>query len=184
MDRFYFLSINFAPCAGIVFLFIFLSFNDTQERHIKRVFFWLAVLELVELAAYSVQLWAAARPGFDLLHGFLSAFGYAIRPVLLYLILLLNGRADSRRLSRIALALPLVVNACAAFAVWLAGLSLFEGQSGRSVPTLLVEMPYLALMFYLTLYPGGGPDAAARPALAGGRGDDRHRRRVVLCHRR
>lgn len=118
MEIYDFIAINFAAGVGILFLFIFVFTNTTLNKQIRKIFFTLIMLELLELIFYSLELWTATFAEPVMARTLLSALGYAIRPMLLYLILLLMMRNCTNKKHFIVLAIPLVINTlivCSAF---------------------------------------------------------------------
>ena len=70
-----FITINYAPLTGLLFLLIFLISVEETDQTIKKIFFSLWLFELVELLAYSAELWTASFTRPTYLRILLSAIG-------------------------------------------------------------------------------------------------------------
>lgn len=113
-----FLAGNFAPFISIVFLLIFLRENTLLENNIKRSFYLLIAFEVIELIAYNIELWTVTFPDPTFLRMLMSAIGYTIRPLLVYIIVSLNTRKIKKRLADYLLLIPAALNMLAAFSVF------------------------------------------------------------------
>lgn len=113
-----YLSLNFAPVTGIVFLLIFLRQNSSLDKRIKHIFYALVSLELLEILTYSLELWTSTFEHPTFLRVLLSVIGYIVRPILIYLIVILHLRTNNQKYLKQIAAIPMVVNAvviCSAF---------------------------------------------------------------------
>lgn len=113
-----YLTINYAPVIGLACLLIFLVGNAYLEKSIKNKFYWLVGLEVIEITAYSLELWTSTFVETTVLRIFLSAIGYSIRPVVVYLILLLALRSYTGTAYKKILAIPLIINVLVAFSAF------------------------------------------------------------------
>ncbi len=109
---------NLAPCICIIFLLIFLFENTLLEKNIKKTFYLLIVLELVELIAYNIELWTVTFAEPTILRMLMSAIGYTLRPLLVYVIVRLNTRSIKNRIFNYLLIIPAVLGMLAAFSVF------------------------------------------------------------------
>lgn len=113
-----YLTINFAPISGLLFLTIFLLANSNLEQKIKKIFFLLIGLEYVEIASFSLELWTSTFEKYTAWRTLWSAIGYSVRPILLYLIFLLAARNSKNTFFKKVLTIPLVLNILAAFSAF------------------------------------------------------------------
>ena len=113
-----YLTINYAPVIGLVCLLIFLVGNAYLEKSIKTKFYWLLALEVIEIAAYSLELWTSTFVEPTKFRVFLSAIGYSMRPIVVYLILLLALRSYTGTTYKKILAIPLIFNVLVAFSAF------------------------------------------------------------------
>lgn len=118
MDLGFFVTINYAPCIGILFMFLFLQINGRTDKVIRNAFLWLLLFEFVELVVYSLELVTAMRTEPSMLRILLSAIGYTLRPVLVYLLIRLNVRDKVTHRKEILVTIPLMLNAIAAFSAF------------------------------------------------------------------
>lgn len=118
MDLEFLVTINYAPCIGILFMLLFLQFNGRVSRVIRNTFLWLLAFEFVELVVYSLELLTAVGTEPSMLRILLSAIGYTLRPILAYLLILLNMRDGITRKKVILTVIPLLVNGVVAFSAF------------------------------------------------------------------
>lgn len=110
MYQYDFISINFAPCVGIMFLLFFLSENSRMNTKIKNMFYLLICLEILEMIAYNWELVTSTYDHSTFLRILLSVIGYSVRPFLLYIIMLITMRNNRNRRLQIALSVPGIIN--------------------------------------------------------------------------
>lgn len=125
MDAATFFSGNLVPCAGLLFLLFFLRENQTLNPDIKRNFYHIIILEFIEMAAYNAELWTAAFSKPTVLRILLSAIGYSLRPIFVYMLLMIELRYQKRCHKKIILAVPLVINAVIAFSALFTDIAYF-----------------------------------------------------------
>ena len=113
-----FFSGEFYPIHQHCFLLIFLRENTLLENNIKRSFYLLIALEVIALIAYNIELWTVTFPDPTFLCMLMSAIGYTIRPLLVYVIVSLNTRKTKNRLAYYLLLIPAALNMLAAFSVF------------------------------------------------------------------
>lgn len=80
---------NFAPLVGILFLIIALFRNETLEAEEKKYAKLILVTELAELVAYNLELVTESWDHPTALRIILSGIGYSLRPLILYLFIML-----------------------------------------------------------------------------------------------
>ncbi|MDD6655681.1 MAG: hypothetical protein PUE95_00020 [Lachnospiraceae bacterium] len=112
------ISNNFAPIAGLLFLFIFLLSYKTEDKEKKDIFILLCFLEIIELVVYNAELWIATFEEPTKWRILLSAVGYSIRPFLLLGILQIFLRLKVTDKKFLLLAAPAFLNVIAAFSAF------------------------------------------------------------------
>ena len=90
------LLINFAPSAGILFLLIFLYHNATLEKQIKRAFFLLLGLEVLDMLVVTGELKLATLPEPTTVRLFLAALNYALIPLMVYMTVMMGIREKEK----------------------------------------------------------------------------------------
>ena len=113
-----YLTINYTAVVGIVFLLIFLHFNASLDRKIKHIFHILILTEFIEMVVYSLELWTTTFTHLSPFRLWFSAIGYAVRPLILCLIVMLATRNESVERFPKLFFLPAALNAAAAFSVF------------------------------------------------------------------
>ena len=144
-----YLTINFAPVAGLIFLSIFLLANSYLEQKIKNIFFLLIGLEALEALAYSLELWTSTFHTFTYWRILLSALGYTLRIMLVYFIFQLAARNNSQRYAKKIWMLPMLLNTAIAFSAFFTDISYSYTPSNHFKRGPLEFFPYAVLFFYL-----------------------------------
>lgn len=143
------LIIDFAPLAGILFLLLFLRFNSSLEKEVKKIFYLLVNLELLELLLYSAELYTASFSEPTVVRTLLSAMGYTVRPVLIYLILQLTLQNEHKTWKHKLLILPLVFNIIVAFSALFTDIAYTYDADNVFVRGPLGFTTHVVLLFYL-----------------------------------
>lgn len=146
-----YLTISFAPAAGILFLAIFLYYNSTLEQQAKKTFYVLVGLEFLDLIAFNIELYFAAMPDPTLIRVLLSAFGHSTSPVMIYLILKLTIRKWEKTWEQVLLVLPLIINTIAAFSAVFTDLVFSYNMSNEFIRGPLGYIMNVVLLLYLVL---------------------------------
>ena len=108
-------TINFFPIIGTAFLAIFIWRNSHLEPRIRRTFYLLLALVLVELCVYNLELIYTASSINNKLMTAITALGYTLRPLMMYFMLSLILRSESTAKVKIPLFIPVVINTLFAF---------------------------------------------------------------------
>lgn len=144
-----YITINFVPLAGLLFLVIFLLSNRKMDKKIRQIFLLLAGLELVELLLYSLELWTASFAKPTVWRILLSALGYGIRPVMIFFILQLAARTRLSGRKCLALAIPAFVNIAVVFSAFFTGFAFSYTEDNKFVRGPLGYVPHVVLLIYL-----------------------------------
>ena len=146
-----YLTINFSSIAGFVFLLIFLYANSSLDIRIKKTFYLLIFVEFIEMAAYSLELWTTTFDTLSPLRLWLSAIGYAVRPVIFCLILMLTLRNTERQRFSKLLYIPAAVNVVGAFSVFFTDIVYFYTPDNQFHRGPLGYLTYVVVILYLIL---------------------------------
>lgn len=144
-----YLTINFAPVAGLIFLLIFLLANSNLEQKIKNIFFLLIGLEALEALVYSLELWTSTFEDFTRWRTLLSAVGYSLRPMIIYFIFHLAARNSSEKFAKKIWALPMLLNIVISFSAFVTDMAYSYTPSNRFLRGPLGYAPHAVLFFYL-----------------------------------
>lgn len=103
-------TINFFPIIGTAFLAIFIWRNSYLEPRIRKIFYFLITLSVTELCVYNLELIYTGSSINNKLMTIITIMGYILRPLMLYLLLLLILRSESNARIKIPLFIPFVIN--------------------------------------------------------------------------
>ena len=142
-------TINFTSVVGFFFLLIFLYANASLEAKIKRIFYVLIFLEFVEALTYSLELWTTTFETLSPLRLWLSAIGYAVRPYIFCLMLMLAMRnKGEKRLSKV-IYIPAIINTLTAFSVFFTDIVYSYTLDNQFVRGPLGYITYIVVILYL-----------------------------------
>ena len=144
-----FLTINFFPVIGSLFLFIFIWRNSYLEKNVRIIFYSLIVIDLVELVTFNLE---CVLPGTGCNSMFLTAmtcFGYILRPIMLYLYIMLVLRDDSRMRVKYLLFVPLIINALFAASGFFTDIAYNYDANNEFHRGPLGWFPHIIMIFYL-----------------------------------
>ncbi len=144
-----FIQNNFFIIVNIFFMLVFLRTNTVFEKEITRRFFvsiiLLIILTVVENIHYAMQL--KAEP--TRLRVWMAALGYTLRPVIIYvLILILKYRSKKERFIT---AIPLLINTVVSFSALFCGISFSYSAENEFIRGPLGYTPHICSGFYLIL---------------------------------
>lgn len=144
-----FININYTSVIGAAFLTVFLMFNCDLEKSIKRIFYALIGLQMVEMIAFTLELIYASADTFQMPLVFWSGVGYSVRPMMLFLVLELVLRNDSRfRLYRRILFVLLILNIVMAFSAFFTDIMYSYDSENNFVRGPLGYFPHAILICY------------------------------------
>ena len=144
-----FLTINFFPVIGSLFLFIFIWRNSYLEKNVRIILYSLIVIDLVELVTFNLEY---VLPGTGCNSMFLTAmtcFGYILRPIMLYLYIMLVLRDDSRMRVKYLLLVPLIINALFAASGFFTDIAYNYDANNEFHRGPLGWFPHIIMIFYL-----------------------------------
>ena len=97
----------------ITFMLIFICTNRFFEKNIIRIFCFASLNVITLVVVDSVEYWTASLAHPIPLRIWMSAIGYTIRPLIVYIVLLVLMRG--RGMKKIFMAVPLIINGIIAF---------------------------------------------------------------------
>ena len=145
----HFIVINFPVLTGLIFLVLFLLTNRALDKSVQRTFYLLVILEIVELIAFSSELWTASFAEPTMWRVLVCAIGYGIRPILLLCILQMVMRSEIGEKQSFMLAIPALINVVAAFSAFFTDLVYSFDEKNQFVRGPLGYVTHVVLVFYL-----------------------------------
>ncbi len=150
-------QINFLPLCIILFLIIFITFNDVYEHEVTKMFvrpmFLLIVLIIIDNIDY--YLLEGRNTGF--IHTLSAFLGYNVRLMLMVSLILIEIR-DERNLYKRLLILPLLINLGITSLSFFTKLVFWYGEDGEIMRGPLAYTPHIisfvlsAVLFYYAFY--------------------------------
>ena len=110
------IEINYASVVILLFFLVFIFTNDYFTQRIRTLFLLADVLLLCLVVVDSIEYWTASLDTLTPLRILMSAIGYSIRPVIIYVVILLLGNAKGKKYAWISI--PLIVNTLIAFSAF------------------------------------------------------------------
>ena len=140
---------NFGTIMIITFMLIFISTNQFFEKGVIRIFRYATFAVLVLVVVDSIEYWTASLPEPIALRIWMSAIGYTIRPMTIFLIvlLLLRGRKEKKFL----MALPSLINGIIAFSALFTDVAYSYSETNEFVRGPLGYAAFVTSGFYLIL---------------------------------
>ena len=111
-----FVEINYASIVTLVCLLVFIFTNDYFAKRVRNLFQISGVLLLCLVVADSVEYWMSSRQYLSPVRILMSAIGYSLRPIIIFIVILMLGNIKKKR--RWILAFPLVINTMIAFSAF------------------------------------------------------------------
>lgn len=144
-----FFSINFFPVIGICFVLIFLWKNSRMEKDIKVLFYRLAVFILLEDTLYNLELLLPLTDCAKEWLTLVTALGYTLRPVLLYMLISIIIRRDNRKRIRLPLFCPVIVCAISSFSAFFTDIAYSYDDMKVFHRGILGWTPHIIMVIYL-----------------------------------
>jgi len=110
------IQINFGTVMIIAFMLIFISTNQFFDKKVIRMFRYATLNVLVLVIVDSIEYWTASLAAPIPLRIWMSAIGYTIRPLIVFMIVLLLMRG--RTSGKLLMAIPAVINGVIAFCLF------------------------------------------------------------------
>lgn len=143
------IQVNFGTVMIIAFMLIFISTNHFFDKKVIRVFRYTTLMVLVLVVVDSVEYWTASLATPISLRIWMSAIGYTIRPLIVFMIvlLLMRGRASGK----FVLALPAIINGMIAFSALFTNVAYSYSDTNEFVRGPLGYSAFVTSGFYLIL---------------------------------
>lgn len=110
------LQVHYASFIMIICLSVFIITNDYFTKRIRTLFLFSCGLFFCLMVADSIEYLYASRDTFSPVRILMSAMGYSLRPLIIYVVVLLLGREKSKK--NVWLTIPLVINTLIAFSAF------------------------------------------------------------------
>ncbi len=104
-----FLTNNFAEIIGLIFIWCILNNEQTLDEHSKKQFMQIFYCEVVEIIAFNLEEWTSSWTYPSALRVILSAMGYTLRPLLVYLFIRIVWPHEDNKKAKILLTIPLII---------------------------------------------------------------------------
>ena len=104
-----FLTNNFAEIIGLIFIWCILNNEQTLDEHSKKQFMQIFYCEVVEIIAFNIEEWTSSWTYPSALRIILSAMGYTLRPLLVYLFIRIVWPHEDNKKAKILLTIPLII---------------------------------------------------------------------------
>ena len=143
-------TINYFPIIGIAFLTIFLWRNSYLDSNIRKTFYILSALTLFELFIYNIEMILSSVDANNYVLTLVTAVGYSIRPLLLYFLMSLIIRNESKLKVKIPLLIPFIVNVCTSFSAFFVPAVFYYDSSGGFHRGIFGWTTNIVMVIYLT----------------------------------
>ena len=124
-------SMEFTTVTLMICLLIFIITNSYFDKKVRRLFLIACLLVLCLVFADSVEYWTATFDHATSLRIWMSAIGYSIRPVNIYIVILLLIRQREKKIKW--LSIPLILNALIAFSALFTGIAYSYSEDNQFV---------------------------------------------------
>lgn len=146
-----FFTINFFPVVGMIFMMIFILSNSILEKRVKLKFLTLIVCLQAELIIYNIELFLPSTNCSRLLMTLITALGYSIRPVLLYLFISVIIRKDKSKRKKPALLIPAFIGAIVSFSAFFTDIAYSYDNNLTFHRGILGWTPHIVMICYILL---------------------------------
>ena len=145
------LTVDFFPVVGIIFLIVFLWKNSNMEMKVKVRFYQLILVTFVELIVYNFELILPEIGCSIKMMTLVTALGYCIRPIMIYMLISIIIRKDDRKRIMIPLTVPAVICAVVSFSAMFTDIAYSYDSELIFHRGLLGWTPHIVMLVYLTL---------------------------------
>lgn len=128
-----FIEYDLAAVAGLLFLTLALLRNDTLEKGERKILSVICGIEFLEMAAYDLELVAASWDHPTYFRILMSAVGYSLRPLIVYLLIRIIDRREKNRVQKVLCLLPEAVAVFFAFSAFFTGISYSYDSQNRFI---------------------------------------------------
>ena len=142
-------TINFFPVIGSLFLLFFLWKNSFVEKKIRLIFYILIAVSAVELVTYDFELLLPYTHCNRLILTLVTCIGYTLRPLMLYLFIMLIIRDDHDKNVKLFLNVPLIINLVFSISGFFTDLTYSYNDDLVFQRGPLGWSPHIVMLFYL-----------------------------------
>lgn len=145
-----FFNYNYVALFGILFILVALIRNRGLEKRDKKLFFIIAIIELAEFLFYNLEkiVSATGAPSYQIvLRKLFSAFGYSLRPLIIYCGVKMLYKDDKSKWN-IVLLIPELIVIFFAFSSFFTGICYTYNTDNEFIPGPLTFIPPVGIMFY------------------------------------
>lgn len=145
----YLIQINFGTLMITTFMLIFIATNQFFEKSVIKMFRYATISVLILVLVDSIEYWTASLTALISLRIWMSAIGYTLRPIIIFMIilLLLRGKLSKKFL----LGAPLIVNAIIAFSAFFTDVAYSYSETNEFVRGPLGFAAFVTSGFYLVV---------------------------------
>ena len=143
------LSVNFFPVTGCAFLYLFIWRNSDLEKIVKNIFYYLISICLIELATFNLENILLSTDCDKNWMVLVTCAGYILRPLMLYLFILLVLRNDHRIRIKQLLVIPLIIDALFAVSAFFTDIAYSYGADKVFRRGPLGWFSHIIMIFYL-----------------------------------
>lgn len=144
-----FLTINFFPVIGSLFLFVFIWRNSDLEKNVRIIFYSLIGISMVELVTFNFECVLPQTDCDKMLLTAMTCFGYILRPMMLYLFIMIVLRDDQRLNKRLILFISMIINALFALSGLFTDIAYKYDDNKVFQRGPLGWFPHIIMLFYL-----------------------------------
>lgn len=143
----YFVQLNFASVMILFCLLIFLNTNNIFDRKIVRMFSIASVMVLVLIIVDSVEAWCATLSHPMVLRIWMSAIGYSVRPVIIFMVIVFLKKGDWKH--KYWWMLPLIINTIVCFSALFTDITFTYDANNQFIRGPLGICPFVTSGIYL-----------------------------------
>lgn len=144
---FYLIQTNFVNIAIVLFLYIFLTTGTTMSKSNQRIFVTATVILFAMTLADATDYYLYTLDEVHTLRYFTSAAGYTLRPIEIFLMILIAKRFDNIR--TVLFTVPIVANGIIAFTSIFTHLMFYFDDTNQFHRGTFGILPFIVCGFYL-----------------------------------
>lgn len=148
-------QINFLPLCIIIFLIIFIGFNDVYEHEVTRMFVKPVIFLVILIIIDNFDYYLLEGKNVGNIHVFTAVAGYNIRIWLMLSLIFIEIREESRKLKNLLL-IPSVINLLITCLAFFTKLVFWYGENGEIMRGPLSYTPHvISLLYSIVLFAYG-----------------------------
>lgn len=142
-------EIDYATIVTLICLLVFIFTNDYFAKRIRSLFLVASLMLLCLVVVDSVEYWTASLNYLTPVRILMSAIGYSLRPIIIYVVILLLGNDWKNK--RFWLVFPLVLNTIIAFSAFFTDIAYSYTADNQFVRGPIGYFAFVTSGFYETL---------------------------------